>query len=591
MEQQQQQQQSSSHQPNSNLSLLPIQTSSFQSPKIIKPIIRTHSQRNHSDELHPQKSLKLYSKSSRQTKHSVNSKENAYGRSKAFTRILKAQSKPSNLHYFLGLSKHFENILLFSHLKNLSSVPSLFVSLSSRQEASLESLKVLQKNLPNLKNIATLEIRLQFLRLQDPQTLQRFLKSIRKMRSLTSLSFTIFNCKEISQVHFDSFFRHLSKLTHLQALKLTFDNSVNPKNNNILRNLISILPKLTLLTQISISFDELRAIFVFKISDLLKSLGHLKTLSDLTLSLKSLEIIPPLPSIFTHLTALPSLQKLRLHLHRNIDDQSLEALSQTLMSLPSLSLLSLNLIQCTDITDKGIDNLQLALSSLLTLSSLTMHLLFLLKTPLIISKVASALKPLHNLIKLDLMFKIDFPDLSIPGPSSNETQTLFTNLRFLKSLQYLELNLPTRNELEDDAFGILAESLKELVSLKNILLNPGFAKGLTNKGVEALSDALKSLINLSGLTVFFRSNKNIDEKTLNFLGSAILDHPALSSIKVTFKECSQVKSLKSFGTLFQAIKQMKDTSDVLLHIPDSENKGPEGEYLKGRNILKVSWLA
>lgn len=77
----------------------------------------------------------------------------------------------------------------------------------------------------------------------------------------------------------------------------------------------------------------------------------------------------------------------------------------------------------------------------------------------IISKIASALKPLQNLIKLDLVIKITVAKRSVPAPSSNETKELFMNLKFLQSLQYLDLQLPARNEIEDFAFEILAESL------------------------------------------------------------------------------------------------------------------------------------
>lgn len=133
--------------------------------------------------------------------------------------------------------------------------------------------------------------------------------------------------------------------------------------------------------------------------------------------------------------------------------------------------------------------------------------------------------------------------------------------------------------------------LKELVSLKNLFLNPGLTPTLTNRGVEAFSDAIKRLNNLSGLTVFFRSNKEINEKAVDFLGDALLNHPSLSSIRLTFMECLHVQKLKSFGKLFEAIKQMKDTSNVVVHIPYSENDGPEGEFLKKKNILKATWIA
>lgn len=210
------QQQPSFPQSNPNLGLLPTQTSS---PILkIKPLLLTNSKMNNFD---PKQSLKLYSKVSRHAKHIVDQQEKTCERSKSFSKMLRTQNKPSNLHYFLNFSKHFENILLFSNLKNLSSVSSLHFSLLNKMQGNTQSMKVLWKNMPNLKNLTSLEIRLLYLKLQDPKVLPRFLKSIQKIRSITSLSFNTLSCTEISQAHFNSFFQHLSKLTHLQTLKLT----------------------------------------------------------------------------------------------------------------------------------------------------------------------------------------------------------------------------------------------------------------------------------------------------------------------------------------------------------------------------------
>jgi len=254
-----------------------------------------------------------------------------------------------------------------------------------------------------------------------------------------------------------------------------------------------------------------------------------------------------------------------------------------------LSNINLNLIYCLNITQKGIESLCLALNSLTGLSSLALSLPWLLETQSIFGKVASTLKALQNLVKLEVKFKrkmIETPqqNLSIQG-----IREIFTNVRLLKSLRFLEIALPNDHGLEDEAFEILAESLKELDSLRNLSFNSGYARLLTNKGVEALSSSIKNLPHLSGLILSIKFNKNVNVAALNFLGEAFLNHPSLSSIKLTFTACPNVTNLESFGTLFEALKQMKDQEDVLLYISGSKNKGPEADYLNERKMLKTSW--
>jgi len=265
--------------------------SSLQSHPKRKPLLQIHSKRNHFDEGNLQKSLKLYSKASRQAKFLTNRNDPTNFHSKAFIKILRAQNKPSDLQYNLEFPSNAENHLLFSHLKSLSSASSLKITLYNFLQANIQSIKGLWENLPHLKNLTTLEMNLQFLDLQSPEVLLQILNSIRKIRPLTYLSFAIFRCANLFQIHLDILSHYLKRLPQLQTLKLSFDPSINPAATNVFHNFASLLPKLTLLTQLELSFDKLKNIPISNISEFLQSLRYLKNLTDLNLSLKQCETL------------------------------------------------------------------------------------------------------------------------------------------------------------------------------------------------------------------------------------------------------------------------------------------------------------
>ena len=554
-------------------------TQTQKSSSKIKPMILVHSKEN---EESPQKVLKNYSKALR--KNFLQGRAKSYQRRKPFSKTLNAQSKLLDLKYELDFSKNFQNVFLFSQFKDLPSLSSFSLSLSNLQRNSAESFETLWKTLPHLKNLTTFELILQLFPILDPRTLTKLLNSIKKLNSLTNLAFAFFFCTTMSPLHLKVLSCQLKRFSQLQALKLAFGNSLFLNDQKAFHDLVSAFPSLSSLSKLELSFDGLKEIPSLDILELFMSFQYLKALSDLTLIFKSCEIthlddIKSLSIIFTYL-ALPLLQKLRLHLFRNLDDECLRTLSQVIKKLTSLQTISFNLSDSKGYTSEGLRHFGLSLSGLISPSSLTLHVPLTLGTALGIT--ASVLGSLCNLVKLKLQLTE-----RTSAACGNGIKQLFTNIKHLKSIRFLEVRIPHEQTMPDDALEVLAESLKGGVTIRNLSLDFGFSWNITNKGIESLSCAIKELEYLSGLALKFGYNENINEETLSLLGEALSNRPSLESVKLTFIQCY---GIKGFGTLFEVLKEMKETSDVILHIPASKIPGPEADYLKQRKIYRNGWI-
>jgi len=553
------------------------------------PLFRFHlpSKKVILDEKRFHKSLLIHSRHSKSASYETkNNGQSGHQYLIQCQKVLQAQTKLSNLHFVLETSKQTENKLLLPTIRHSPSLSSLYLQFSDNFQEDIIPQEILLKNLGSLKNLNHLDLSFFFFMFHDTQLLKSIMKVIQKLRKISSLSLTFFNCYGLTSSYYNILLSNLTKITQLRSLKLDFDNSEDLVNSDI-EIFASVLPKLAHLTQVDLIFEGDRTILEPTLVRLFKAFQSLKSLSDLSLNLRGCELtyLSDEGSILESLKCLigSSISRLSLVLFRNFSNQNLRELYETLPEFTLLRNLSLYVSHGYGLIDEWIANFGSVLAGWTSLTSLSLYFPCQMTNKNIVQAIASAVKPLRNLVslKLDLQFSHEIKD--------EHFQALFANLKHLKSLKYLDIQIADQKTVTDTSLEVLGESLKGLNLLRNLSLDFTRAGLLTNQGIEALCSAIQEgLSNLLSLSLKFERNENINEKAVSKLGEALQTLPLLGSVQLCFMLFWDVAGFKEIFTILTKLKYLEE---IKLSLPYTEENCREVCALeKIKNIITVNYF-
>jgi len=498
-----------------------------------------------------------------------------------YQKALKTQQKLSIFSYFVNFRISSEAKYLLSTIKYLSSLSTLSLTLS---DCSLNNqpifLKALSKSFTSLKNLTHLEISFISVKFQDPRPLRILLKCLKKLPNLTNLAF-IFQYKSSfnNEVIAQNFSLYLSKLTQLRALKLSFDHTIKTTDQEIIQ-LSSAFKRFTQLTKLDINFS-----MKIRTSTLLNLFTSLQNVSDLALDLSRYRVFTEndddVETALTHLDC-SKLNKLHLYLFGNYNEKCFTQLSIMLQKATLLTTLCLEFPPTRSLHEVGDEVLDLltTLSSLSALTSLQLIFPSSLKIKDLALHITTLLPPLTQLTHLTLDFQAD------NETESSHFQQLFSNIRQLNSLKYLDLCFPSEKTITDESLFTLAESLKGKIQLRNLALDFGRESQMTNKGVYAILSVIKGMKNLFSLALKFRENERINEETVNQIRQTLKYLPVLYFLKLTFQDCGKIAS---FEGLFEKMKEMRNITEIDLFLPYSESNCKEANYLCKTRTSRIVW--
>jgi len=554
-------------------------------PKI-KPLLRRFYRENQLNETNYQRSLKMNSNTFRAVNTNTNKSRGPSSHYiKGYAKDLKAQNSLSKLSYSFNSSLVFENAYLFSKIRGLRNLTSLDVQFFINRRPI--PLKVLFKSLAYLKDLTHFKLELNFYGFTDTdgQTLQVLFQSLQRLEKLKSLSLCFLMCSNFKKAKMNNLPQYLRHLKQLQSLELSFDRSRELTDRDMI-SLVSVFPKLPLLTQISLDFGGQRRII--EGSTLIQMFQYIRNLSGIAFGLGSSEVMKtestdPLSEGLRLLHA-PSLKKLNLHLSQNLDTQSFIELTQTIKRFSSLNILQLSLFGCETLTNDGAVELGSALSCLTMLSSFNLRVHHSIEADSVVGCIASGLKSSHNLLNL----KLNFANIKT---DPDQIQQLSASLANLNSLKFLDLSFSSVQSLSTDVLQKLGESLLELGQLKHLVLDFGYAKTVTNQGVEAITNAIQELHDLSFLDLNFVANEEIDEKAVDKIAETLRHLPSLYTSQIRFSRCPKLQQKeRSFSSLFNALREMKNIREVFLAVSFNEINEQEVNDLKKRKTVTAHWF-
>ena len=536
-----------------------LQATTFPHAKRIRPIPQTYFRAN---KMSPTSIFRDFPKSPRSGKKFPHTADlYSYLSLKFFIRALKAQRLLSKYwHYFYTRQSLQDNDIL-QILKTFSSVTSMkFSSLISDQN-DVRLFKILLINLASLKNLAHLEISIHFYQMKSQKTLHILTKYLQRVNTLTSFSLKLSYKSQRSCLQFGDLFSQLGKFIQLRKLKLSFlaiERCEDPLNQ-----LVSMLPKLCLLTKFSLALPKNTINLNSSLVLLFQTLQNLKALSSVTLKLHASEIINPNDvepfsvglAAFNH----TSVQELSFKFYQTFTEANLLKFSSILKQFTSLRALRLSFLDCFDLTSINVNELCQTLSHFTSLNhlELTLSQCSQAKNDSAFRNITYVLRPFMNLIRLKLSFG------SLVTTTDQDIQQLFSNLKCLKRLKSLALDFSSQDLITDKALGVLGQSLGELVLLKNLSLNFANTGFVTDQGIELLASTVRNLQNLSELQLNLSNLNQIHERAITKIGEALQDLPSLSSAMLNLWGCSKVSSFEDFLTTFKNIKnRMKITLDL-----------------------------
>jgi len=530
-----------------------------------------HNKHLNLDERRFRKCHVTHLKTSKSISFETNDDESIHQHIKECQKVLKAQNRLSKLHFTLDNLKQIEKNLLLSTIRHFSSLSSLNVELSGNFQNDISSQEILLKSLVSLHNLRHVDLSFFCLALHDAKTLKNLMKTIRKLRRISSLFLTFFSCSGQTPLHYNVLLLNLAKMTQLRTLKLNLDNSEDLDTQDL--DIFTVaLPKLSFLTQLDIAFE---GTWTFQEPTLLKLLGafqSMKNLTDLAIDLGGCRFsyyYYEAGSILESLKCLvgTSIRKLRLGLFQNFVNQNLRELSATLKELNLLQSLSLYFFSRSSLIEDLFADFGSALACLVSLTSLSLYYPSGVAIKNIVQISASALMSLQNLEFLKLAFGLS------NEAEDQQFQTLCTNLKSLKSLKYLDIQVANQKKITNTSLEVFGESLKGLNLLKDLSLDFSSADLITNQGIEALCYAIQEgLPNLFGLSLKFEENPNINEKVMSKLAETLRSLALLYSVELCFLRCVKIIDCKD---LFNALRGMKNLEEVKLSLPYSEENSRE----------------
>jgi len=509
-----------------------------------------------------------------------------------FLKALRSQHQLSKLDYAIGPyidTNPFQLINFSSNLKHLTNITTLNLNLIKSNQYDINSyLKILMKSLSSLKNLTNLHI-LFSLDMNDPKLLQDLLRYLLKISTLASLSLTFDSFPGLKIPHIQILSTVLSRLSHLQTLRLKFANS--PKDmDHAFQSLASMLLDLRLLTKIELSLrgsPQLSPIEDSSMKALFTSFNSLKALSDLTLHniIRDAYLVDLLAESFALLD--PSrIRKLRLGFDEKLQERLIRGVSKVLKSFNALQTLRLEFSDAWESQDTDLADLAVLGSTIAGLTSLSyLSITFpLYSNPEgIFENIVVALESLKSLNYLKLHF------VGQTGVRKNEKITqLFAKIELLKSLKSLAIDFEDSKFLTDSHLETLAKSIGKLRFLKNIRVKFTHADLITNQGVKTIINAIETLENLSGLKLGFAHNNQIDNEVMEKIQEALQSLPCLYAVRLDFLRC---KKITSHHGLFQVLREMKNIGEIGLYLPRTKITYEEIEGLrKDKAVKKMLWI-
>ena len=418
----------------------------------------------------------------------------------------------------------------------------------------------------------------------------KVLQSLKTNHSLSSFAFR-YGFQNINEVTFIAdIIKHFRRLTSLQ-LRILNDSTSLERFNHLARSL-RFLPFLKSL-DFAVSYQESPGVEEFKLTDTLKSLKSLHTLSlnfswgrtikvdKICEGLKTMTNLTNLTLTFSFvniedrdviiladcLTNLKGLKHLKVDLSNNsISQIGLRALITSLKELTNLKELELicnkNLILVEDMTFfkesmqalVQLEVLQLNFSNIKIFKDSIKHfgegLAYL--TSLKVLKVSFSDCHLNDkcignigkgISELKTLVEIDF-DMTHNELNDKETLEFIESLKPLSEMRRFSLSL-SQNLLGDWILFTLGRMLASYRNLEKIALN-GFSCRITDKGIEKLTLLTERLYNLKELTLIFNNNTNIQEEGVKKFMDGLVKIKGLEEIRIDFAECKLSQDLEDF---------------------------------------------
>jgi hypothetical protein len=297
-------------------------------------------------------------------------------------------------------------------------------------------------------------------------------------------------------------------------------------NENMVRELKELFPKLTQLISLTIHISEARS-------------------PDLRV--QSFEG-------YSSVSKLPQLQelKVRLPLKRNFNDRDVLELSDAFECFPLLTSLKLDFSNfLSGIVEFETDDERRTVDS--TRDSKKFQ------TPGKIrarSYFETFCQSMARLNKLDLLH-LNF----------TKCEMTFENLELL-SQELVKLNdltsftfIAAKNDISDYGFNLLTTALGEISNLRSLSLNFNKNKGISDKGLDNFSEILKKLQKLSYLSLEFGST-DVADVGITRVASTFTELEALKILKLCFHETLITNN--GFGSLTNSLKNLTDLTTLAL---------------------------
>ena len=481
--------------------------------------------------------------------------------------IFKTPSQLSKVRFQSSQSESF-GVMRLLIMKHLSSKLALDLSFSSFWLTNKDQCRILFRRLASFESDANFYLLLNRLYSLKPQ-----LKCLQQFRVFRKVSVSL---EGYSNPFGKSIIlSSLKKLRKLQQLDLTMHCWENGADE-FLGNLALTLPKFSLLRNLHLMIMA-NPVLQSSLILLFQSFSAMKCLADLSLDFSACTMLSDNQNTKCFDSCL--IQKFSLELFKNLDDKSLSQFFQILKNLTQLKTLNLGFSSSDMMTNQSLDEFSSILGTLCSLSSLRLTFTNALKTNNFVQAIASALKSLEKLTHLKFWLHECYSD-------ETQFQHLFLNLRFLKSLRFLDINTGWCQEITDNNLKSLGESFQELDLLQYFSFESYSPSSITDQGGVVLAGRMKHLGSLRSLTLQLVGNTNLTEKTLDELAQSLKSLDSLYSVTLCFKES---KKMINLDKLFKTLKEMKNLS-VNLWFPGYKFKGQSGKLMNQEKFIYFHYM-
>jgi len=398
--------------------------------------------------------------------------------------------------------------------------------------------KILLNQLSLLSSLEKLKVRfVNFVPISSLSSFAQFIKRRGSFPCLHSQAFelNLLKWENVSIQDIDSFFEKLEDFEQLSS-----------KKTKLLLHLI-----------LDPSFDPL----------LSKKLAKLQYLTNL--SLKSGSSLGT--DIITSLNGVTNLENIMIKLSNDQVLNSIDLLPKTLSKMELLQSLKLEIVNCTQ-TQTMIEFMsQLDLTTQLISLDLFFNNIKEIDDNLFIV-LGKSLSKLQNLHYLSLSIAKSGGDSS--KITSFGVGSLFKAFKNLIILKELTLSFPFYGKtINDQVFGVLCESVGNLVNLRTLMLDFG-SNTIGNQGIACLQKVMSFLPKLETLCLYFSHNELLPCEVFEEFIRNLCCFPALSRLNLIFSCLKITQELSSAFTLL--VNNLKCLDNLLLilftsqHVPNYE---------------------